>query len=107
MKVVVSGVLVAVINLIARRNPALGGALTAFPVIGYLSVLWLLVDRRPGADQAQFLVTMAWALVPTLAAVAGVAVLLRSGWSTLPALGVGAVGWTVVMLAVRGLGLLA
>ena len=104
VKIVASGALVGVINLVARRSPVLGGALTAFPLIGYLSVLWLLADRRPGSDQAAFLTGMAWALVPTLAVVAGVALLLRAGWSTLPALAVGALGWGGAMLAVRALG---
>jgi hypothetical protein len=84
VKMLVSAALIGVINLVARDKPGVAGALTAFPLVGYLSVVWLVADRRPGRDQAVFLTSMAWALLPTVVVVAAVALLIRLGWHALP-----------------------
>jgi hypothetical protein len=105
MKMVVSGVLIGVINMVARDRPGLAGALTAFPVVGYMSVVWLWADRRPGRDQAVFLTSMAWALLPTVVVVAAVALLIRLGWHAVPALTAGALIWVAAVVGVQRLGL--
>jgi len=105
VKILVSATAVGLLNLVARRNPALGGWLTAFPIIGFLSVLWLLADRRP-ADQSSFLLTMVLGLIPTAIVLLGVGLLLRAGTPLLPALGLGTAGWVVITFAVRATGLL-
>ena len=106
VKILASATAVGLLNLVARRNPALGGWLTAFPVIGILSVLWLLADRRPPADQASFLLTMVTGLIPTGIVLLGIGLLLRAGMPLLPALGLGIAGWVLLTLAARALGLL-
>jgi uncharacterized membrane protein (GlpM family) len=106
VKILVSATAVGLLNLVARRNPALGGWLTAFPIIGFLSVLWLLADRRPAADQSSFLLTMVLGLIPTGIVLLGVGLLLRAGTPLLPALGLGTAGWVVITFAVRATGLL-
>jgi hypothetical protein len=106
IKIALSAIAVGLLNVIAQRNSALGGWLTAFPIIGFLSVMWLLVDRRPAHDQSSFLLTMAVGLIPTTLVLLGVGLLVRAGMPLLAALTIGGIAWGAITFAVRTTGLL-
>lgn len=106
LKVVVSGLVIGAVNLIARRDPALGGWVAALPLITFLSVLWLAVDGRDDQTIAAFVLGVLWGLIPTTVLLAVVLLALRNG---VPLLGAGLAGlaaWACVTGAARWVGLL-
>lgn len=51
LKAVVFGAVIAVVRVVARHAPALGGWLAALPLIGFLWLAWLAIDGRTGAER--------------------------------------------------------
>lgn len=105
-KMVVSGLVVGIITLIAKRNPALGGWIVAMPTLTLLSTLWLVVDREPAQGIARFLLGVLLGLIPTALFVLIAAMTLRRGLSLPLALGLGAIVWGISTVAAQRFGLL-
>jgi len=104
VKALISGVLVAIVNLIAQRNPTLAGFVVAFPVITLLSVLWLWIDRVPEQSIDAFLLAVVWGLVPTFIFVLAVIAALRAGLPLFGAIGAGVVAWAVCTALLQRVG---
>jgi uncharacterized membrane protein (GlpM family) len=100
LKGVVSGVVIVLVNLIARRDPTLAGVIVGFPVVTLLSTFWLALDGAPSATIGSFLVGVLWGLIPTFAFVFVIATALRLGASLPVAIGAGATAWALVLFGV-------
>lgn len=100
LKGVVSGIVIVVVNLIARRDPTLAGVIVGFPVVTLLSTLWLTLDGAPSDTIGSFLVGVLWGLIPTFAFVLVIVLALRVGASLPVAIGVGATAWALALFAV-------
>ncbi|MDX2007877.1 MAG: DUF3147 family protein [Meiothermus sp.] len=106
LKAVVSGLLIALINLVAQRYPGLGGWVASLPIITGLSVLWLVYDRRPGPEIGQMLFGVLWGLIPTAVWVLLTAFLLTRGQPLWLSVLAGLAGWALLTLLVLRLGLI-
>lgn len=101
-KAIVSGILIAVVNVVAHRSPTLAGLIVALPVVTVLSAFWLWIDRASTDTIETFLTAIAWGLIPTFAFVVATVIALRGGLPLLGALAVGASSWVVSTVAVQG-----
>lgn len=54
LKAIVSAGVILAVNVVARRNPALGGWIAALPIITMLSIVWLVVDGSNNTHIAGF-----------------------------------------------------
>lgn len=100
LKGVVSGIVIILVNVIARRSPALAGVIVGFPVITLLSTLWLTLDGESSEAIGAFLNGVLWGLIPTFAFVLAIAISLRIGAGLPVAIGVGALAWSATLFAV-------
>lgn len=55
LKILFSAVFVAGVHLLARRYPALGGYMAVLPVVTFLSLVTLTVDRQSSENISSFL----------------------------------------------------
>lgn len=106
LKALVSGLVVAAANVAANRlSPTLGGWIAAFPLISFLSVTWLWLDGKPGAEASGLLVGVLWGLIPTAVLLLGVALLARHGVPLPLSMALGTTFWIAFTLTVEKLGL--
>lgn len=96
LRALLSGLLVAIIALVARRSPGLGGLIAAIPVVSTLAMIWLWVDTQDRAAVAQFSLSAFWYFLPTVPMFLIIPLLLRSGSNFWIALAVG-IGVTLIL----------
>lgn len=87
LRVVISGLIVAAVALIARRNPALGGLIAALPLISVLAMIWLWRDTRDAENVARFAQATFFYVLPTLPLFLIIPWMLRRGIDFWPTLG--------------------
>lgn len=101
VKAVLSGGLVVLVNVIAKRDAGIAGLIVAFPVVTLVSAFWLAVDGVPDATMSAFFGGVLWGLIPTFVFVLGIVVSLRGGLPLAAAVGVGAVVWAILTLLIQ------
>jgi hypothetical protein len=85
----VSGVLIALVALLARRSPALGALVASLPLVSVMGMMWLWHDTRDPARLAAHAEATLWYVLPSLPMFVLIPVLLRHGIGFWPALGAG------------------
>ena len=88
VKAVVSGVLIAIISEVARRNPGWGGLLASLPLTSLIAVIWLWRDTRDPLRIADQATSTFWFVLPSLPMFLLIPALLRHGapfWAALVA----------------------
>jgi len=78
IKAVISGVLVALIAEISRRNSAIAALLAALPIVSVLAILWMYHDTGNVNQIADFSMDVFWYVLPSLIFFVLLPVLLRS-----------------------------
>jgi uncharacterized membrane protein (GlpM family) len=86
VKAAVSGVIVALVSEIARRNPGAGGLLASLPLVSVLGMIWLWRDARDVRGMAAHAEATFWFVLPSLPMFLLIAWLLRSGLGFWPSL---------------------
>ncbi len=81
IKAVISGILVALISEVAKRNPGIGALITALPLISILALIWLWRDTGDPVRLAQYSSATFWYVLPSLPMFLLIPLLLRSGVS--------------------------
>ena len=89
VKAVVSGLLIAAISTIARRNPGFGALIASLPLVSVLGMVWLWRDRPDAANMAAHAEATFWYVLPSLPMFLAIPALLRSGMGFWLALGLG------------------
>lgn len=87
-KAALSGVLVALIALIARRYPGWGGLVASLPLTSLLAMLWLYGETRDSERVAALAVGTYWFILPSLPMFLILPALLRGGMPFAPAMGI-------------------
>ena len=105
VKVIVSGLIIGLINLVAQRNPAFAGWAAAFPLITFLSITWLWLDGQPQDNLAALVTGVLWGLIPTALLLVILAVALRQGVPLLVAFAISLAAWGVVTFVAQRTGL--
>lgn len=81
IKAALSGVIVALVSEIARRNPGAGGLLASLPLVSVLGMIWLWRDTHDPVRMAAHAEATFWYVLPSLPMFIVVPILLRSGMS--------------------------
>ncbi len=86
IKAALSGVIVALVSEIARRNPGAGGLLASLPLVSVLGMMWLWRDTHDAVRMAAHAEATFWFVLPSLPMFLLIPFLLRSGlgfWTSL------------------------
>ena len=86
VKAAVSGVLIAAISEISRRNPGWGGLLASLPLTSLIAMIWLWRDTGDPQRIADQSVSTFWFVLPSLPLFMIIPLLIRAGWGFWPAI---------------------
>lgn len=78
-KAAFSGIVVALVTLVARRHPGWGGLLAALPITSLLAIGLLWIDTRDVERTAQLTSSVLAFIIPSIPLFIALPVLLRSG----------------------------
>lgn len=108
IKALVSGLVIAVVSEIAKRQPGLGALIASLPLISVMGMIWLWRDKPDAANMADHATATFWYVLPSLPMFLLIPALLNRGWSFWLALAAGClltfVLYTAVTLAAARLG---
>jgi hypothetical protein len=79
IKAALSGVIVAAVSEIARRNPGAGGLLASLPLVSVLGMIWLWRDTHDPVRMAAHAEANFWYVLPSLPMFLLIPLMLRSG----------------------------
>jgi hypothetical protein len=65
-KYLITAAVVVIVSEVAKRSDKLGGFLAALPLVTFLALIWLYVDKQPQAKIANHAWYTFWYVVPTL-----------------------------------------
>lgn len=91
IKAAISGVIVALVSEIARRNPGAGGLLASLPLVSVLGMIWLWRDTHDPARMAAHAEATFWFVLPSLPMFLIIPLMLRTGAGFWVSLAVGCV----------------
>ena len=80
IKAALSGIIVALVSEIARRNPGAGGLLASLPLVSVLGMIWLWRDTHDPVRMAAHAEATFWYVLPSLPMFLLIPLMLRSGW---------------------------
>ena len=78
-RALLSGLIIAAIALIAKRNPAAGALVASLPLVSILGMLWLWRDTSDPELMASHIEATFWYVIPSLPMFLVMPALLRSG----------------------------
>lgn len=106
VKALVSGCVVALVSFLAQRNPTFGGWVASAPIVSFLAVAWLVVDRASSRDSADFVLGVMVGLVPTAVVLFTLWLAINRGLMVPVALMIAVTVWAVTTTAVHTSGVL-
>ncbi|MEI7572089.1 MAG: DUF3147 family protein [Phenylobacterium sp.] len=98
LKAGISGLIVALVSEISRRNPGIGGLVASLPLVSILGMVWLWSDTRDPVRLADHAAGTLVFVLPSLPMFALMPWLLRRGVSFWPALAAGCILTVVLYL---------
>lgn len=66
LKALISGIIVALVSEIAKRNPGIGGLVASLPLISVLGMIWLWRDTHDPVRMATHAEATFWFVLPSL-----------------------------------------
>ena len=99
VKAALSGLIVAAVSEVARRNPGWGGLLASLPLTSLLAMVWLWRDSGDSVRVAELSQSTLWFILPSLPLFVVLPALLRSGMAFWAAMAVVVAG-TLALYAV-------
>ncbi|MGL4314325.1 MAG: DUF3147 family protein [Sphingomonas sp.] len=88
LRAALSGVMIALVALLARRSPALGALVASLPLVSVMGMMWLWHDTHDPVRLANHAEATLWYVLPSLPMFLLIPALLRHGvafWPTLAA----------------------
>jgi hypothetical protein len=89
IKAALSGIIIAIVSEVARRNPGWGALIASLPLISILGMIWLWRDTGDPVRLAAHAEATFWFVLPSLPMFLLVPLLLRQGMSFWLALALG------------------
>jgi hypothetical protein len=86
IKALVSGIIIAAVSEIAKRNPGFGALVASLPLVSVLGMMWLWHDKPDARNMADHAGATFWYVLPSLPMFLLIPPLLRHGvpfWLTL------------------------
>ena len=99
VKALVSGVIIAIVSEVAKRQPAIGALIASLPLISVLGMIWLWNSRPDAANMAAHSEATFWYVLPSLPMFLLIPALLRQGVDFWLALGAGCILTVALYLA--------
>jgi hypothetical protein len=90
-KAALSGILIAVISEVAKRNPGFGALIASLPLVSVLGMMWLWLERPDAGNMAAHAQATFWFVLPSLPMFLLIPMLLRQGVNFWLALAAGCV----------------
>src|SRR3954447_4164025 len=81
VKALLSGIIVATVSEVARRNPGWGGLIASLPLVSVLGIIWLWRDTHDPVRMAAHTEATFWFVLPSLPMFLIVPAMLRGGAS--------------------------
>ncbi len=91
IKAALSGVIIAIVSEIAKRNPGFGALIASLPLVSLLGMLWLWRDKPDVPNMAAHVEATFWFVLPSLPMFLLIPALLRNGFGFYVALVLGCV----------------
>ena len=91
VKAGVSGVLIAIISVVAKRYPGFGGLIASLPLVSVLGMIWLWRDKPDAGNMASHAEATFWFVLPSLPMFLLIPAMLRNGFGFWPSLVTGCV----------------
>jgi hypothetical protein len=104
LKALLSGVIVAFVSEVARRNPGAGGLIASLPLVSVLGMIWLWKDAGDAARLAVHSTATFWFLLPSLPIFLLIPALLQRGAGFWVALAAGCLLTVISNLLVLSIG---
>jgi F0F1-type ATP synthase assembly protein I len=101
LKVTISAIIILAVNVLAKRYPFIGGWVAALPIVSLLSAGWLLFDKTPNTQLADFLQGVLVGLIPTAIMLFVIVYSLRNGINFIPSLFIGICVWLLYTWSAR------
>jgi hypothetical protein len=89
IRAVISGLLVAIIAMVARKSPGLGGLIASIPLVSTLGMIWLWRDTGDAELVATYVQSAFWYFLPSMPMFLLIPTLLKHGVAFWNALGAG------------------
>ena len=81
IKALLSGIIIAAVSEIAKRNPGFGALVASLPLVSVLGMMWLWHDKPDAANMADHASATSWYVLPSLPMFLLIPALLRQGIS--------------------------
>lgn len=91
IKAALSGIIIAVVSEVARRNAGFGALIASLPLVSILGMIWLWRDTGDALRIADHAAGTFWFVLPSMPMFLLLPALLRSGTGFWAALGIGCV----------------
>lgn len=78
-KSLISGVIVATVSEVARRNPGIGALIASLPLVSILGMMWLWSDTRDPARLVAHAGANFWYVLPSLTMLLLISMPMRNG----------------------------
>jgi hypothetical protein len=78
-KAALSGVIIAIVSELAKRNPGLGALVASLPLVSVMGMIWLWRDRPDAENMAAHAGATFWYVLPSLPMFLAIPALLRAG----------------------------
>lgn len=79
VKAALSGVIIAIVSELAKRNPGLGALIASLPLVSVMGMIWLWHDRPDAENMAAHAGATFWYVLPSLPMFLAIPALLRAG----------------------------
>lgn len=89
IKAALSGIIIAIVSEVAKRNPGFGALIASLPLVSLLGMIWLWHDKPDIENMAAHVEATFWFVLPSLPMFLLIPLLLRHGVSFWLALAVG------------------
>lgn len=89
VRAALSGIIVALVAMVARRNPAAGALIASLPLISLLGMIWLWRDTQDAVRLADHAEATFWYVIPSLPMFLLIPAMLRQGHGFWVAIGAG------------------
>lgn len=104
LKALLSGVIVALVSEVAKRNPGAGGLIASLPLVSVLGMIWLWKDTGDAARLAAHSTATFWFVLPSLPMFLLIPALLQRGAGFWIALAAGCLMTVILYLLVLWIG---
>ena len=88
IKAALSGIIIAIVSEVAKRNPGFGALIASLPLISVLGIIWLWRDKPDAGTMAAHVEATFWFVLPSLPMFLLIPLMLRNGigfWASLVA----------------------